>query len=156
MPRRGSAPSGLPVLSESKLEKQRMALELRRAKLSYDAIAKQLGYVNATSARRAVYTAIRLVIREPAEEVLQMELDNLDRMQASIWPQAIQGDLDAQARVLTIMDRRAKYLGLMQPEIVQQMVIVSTPEDKELADILAESRVRQRVIEGELDDNADN
>jgi len=64
-------------------------------------------------------------------EVLRMELERLDALQASIWPMtqnrkqtnpdgsevAIEPDLKAVQQVLSVMDRRAKLLGMDQTNV---------------------------------------
>lgn len=54
--------------------------------------------------------------RELATEVLQLELQRLDLLLKVHMPKALEGDLDSFDRVIRIMDRRAKYLGLDAPE----------------------------------------
>lgn len=123
------------------LERQRQCLVLRQAGADYATIAKQIGYANASAARKAVFTALEYIVREPAEEVLKLELERLDRMQASIWANAIQGDLDAQVGVLRLMDRRAKYLHLDGPDTVVNNTIIVT--DPKLVDILERIRTAE-------------
>jgi hypothetical protein len=55
-------------------------------------------------------------ISEGAEEVLNLELQRLDTMLLAVWPKAASGDSGAIDRVLKLMDRRARYLGLDTPQ----------------------------------------
>ncbi len=97
-------------------EKQRRALELRKAGVSFEKIAEQVGYASRSGAHKAVLTALRNTLREPADELRTMELERLDRMQAALWPQVQQGHQGAIDRVLRIMQRRADLLGLDAPK----------------------------------------
>jgi transcriptional regulator len=98
-------------------EKQAEALALRRAGLSYREIADRLGYHDCSGARKLVQTAIAEIIEEPAKEVLALEIQRLDAMVAAMWPGAVEArDPEMLDRVLKIMDRRAKYLGLDAPK----------------------------------------
>lgn len=97
-------------------EKARKALELRKAGATYDQIAKSLGFADRSGAYRMVKDAIRAIAREPAADVLVMELERLDAIQMSHWQKA-RTDPKSAALVLQIMDRRAKYLGLIQDKI---------------------------------------
>jgi len=97
------------------VERQRQALELRKAGASYRAIAQKLGYKGPAGAYAAVQGAIKLVLSEPAKEVIALELDRLDALLLGLWPEASRGRWLAVDRVLAIMDRRAKYLGLDAP-----------------------------------------
>jgi hypothetical protein len=62
---------------------------------------------------------------EQADQVVALELERLDTMIRVLWPKVLGGtidgkkiapDLPAMDRVLRLMDRRARYLGLDQPE----------------------------------------
>ncbi|GGM77075.1 hypothetical protein GCM10012275_54630 [Longimycelium tulufanense] len=93
-------------------EKRRQALELRKAGATYDQIAERLGFSSKSRARESVIAALAELTLEPAREVLTLELERLDAMLLGLWRQARAGDLGTVDRVLKIMDRRAKYLGL--------------------------------------------
>ena len=97
------------------VERRRKALELRKAGVTYDAIARQLGYANEGGAFKAVQAALRTTLREPADDVRKLELERLDRLTLALWPRAQQGEAEAIDRVLKLMDRRAKLLGLDAP-----------------------------------------
>jgi hypothetical protein len=93
-------------------EKQLQALEYRKMAYSYAQIAEVLGYKSAQSAYCAIQSALTRIIREPAEEVLQLELERLDGMFSKPYQAAQAGDLMAIGACLNIMARKAKYLGL--------------------------------------------
>lgn len=98
------------------LDRRVRALELRKQGLSYREIAQKTGYASAASARRAVLSLLRRVLREPAEAVRDLELARLDKLLQSLWPRAVfDGDLGAVDRILAIMRRRAELLGLDAP-----------------------------------------
>lgn len=98
------------------VEKQRQVLELRKAGADYETIAKKVGYANRSAAYKACQSALERVTKEPAEEVLALELGRLDGMLLGLWPNARIGHLGAIDRVLRIMERRSKYLGLDQTD----------------------------------------
>ena len=120
--------SRIPVSAEIR-DKQRKAVELRLAGANYYQIAQALGYSGHTGARHAVQRGLTLAITEPAAEVLQQELARLDRLMSGLWTQAVQGNMLAVDRILKIMDRRAKYLGL------DQIKVDVTTYDGDLADL---------------------
>lgn len=93
-------------------ERRRKAVEMRKAGCSYDEIAQALGFSNSGNAYHTVHKALKATYREPAEELRTLELERVDRLMRAIWPQAIKGDVDAIDRVLKIMSRRARLLGL--------------------------------------------
>lgn len=108
---RGARRQGSPEMIVVR-ERRRQALQLRKAGASYEQIADQLGFANRAAARKAVVTELDRVVKEPAQEVLTMELQRLDQLLVGLWPRAIKGENGAVDRVLKIMERRAKYLGL--------------------------------------------
>jgi hypothetical protein len=100
-------------------EKQRDALELRKAGATYDQIAKTLGYADRSGAQRLVRDAFARITRETSEEVLTLELERLDAMLLALWPKAKKGEAHSVDRVLRIMERRSRYQGLDAPAPVQ-------------------------------------
>lgn len=99
------------------LRRQQQAVELRRAGRSYREIAHQVG-IGVASAHRLVAAAIskaRVTVQDEVIEMRALELSRLDGLLSSVWPAARQGNLGAIDRVLKIMERRAKLLGLDAP-----------------------------------------
>ncbi len=95
------------------IDKQLEALKMRIAGRSYADIAEALDYASRGSAHKAVATALRKTLQEPADEVRSLEIERLDELLMSIWQYRMKPDyLD---RVLKIMERRAKLLGLDAP-----------------------------------------
>lgn len=87
------------------------ALQLRASGATYRQIGQALG-VSEPTAWRLVQQESEAAIRESAAEVLELELQRLDRMQMGLWPDAIDGNVRAVEATLRIMDQRAKLLGL--------------------------------------------
>lgn len=96
-------------------EKQLQALEYRKMAYSYSQIAEALGYAGPQGAQAAVMSALARIIREPAQEVLKLELERLDAMFSKPYQAAISGDLVAVGSCLNIMARKARMLGLDAP-----------------------------------------
>jgi hypothetical protein len=123
------------------IDKERKALELRRAGATYDEIAQALGYATPQGAYLAYNRAIkRTLVEGGAEEARQSELDRCDRLQRAYWAKAMSGDIQAGGIILKVMDRRARYLGLDAP--IKQQVEVTTYEggtevDRELQRLIA-------------------
>ena len=96
-------------------DNQLKALELRKAGVSYQRIAETLGYKDASGAWRAVKSALKKPLQEPAAELRPLEVERLDAMLSAIWASVKQGQYGAQDRALKIMERRARLLGLDAP-----------------------------------------
>lgn len=130
---RGS--NGRFVPTEAALQRQAEACRLRMRGLSYGAIAKELGYADASGARFAVQRALQVTVQEPADEVRTLELERLDSMfrltlqvAEDMHPTVSAGKvldvpdhtlrLAAVDRLLRIQERRARLLGLDAPQRV--------------------------------------
>lgn len=100
------------------LDNQLQALQLRKEGKSYVFIAQQLGYKDHSGAWRAVRSAMKKTLKEPADEMRKLELERLDDMLSAIAPAVKEGNLAAIDRALKIQDRRAKLMGLDMPALV--------------------------------------
>jgi len=106
------------------LEKELKIIELRRAGVTWEKISAEIGFKNASGAYKMYQRAAARMIRPNLEELRDVELDRLDRMQLGIWPKAKDGDMRAIDTVLRIQDRRARLLGLDAPTKIQAEVTV--------------------------------
>lgn len=100
------------------LDRQKQALELRRMGKGYIEIAAHLGMSKSQAHRlvRAGLEDARAQIGAEANELKAEELSRLDAMLQGVWPDARKGGQGAIDRVLKIMERRSKLLGLDAPE----------------------------------------
>ncbi len=107
------------AITVAALERDTAALTLRKQGLTYDAIAKKLGFYSRSDAYSAVkkrLDALRAECTEVAIEVRDLELTRLDAMLDGLWAKAAKGDPQAVATVLRIQERRSAYVGLDQPK----------------------------------------
>lgn len=106
-----------PAAKARKLNAQQHALELRRAGHGYQSIADHLG-CSLAAAHGYVKDAMaeaKAQIDADATELKSEELSRLDGMLIGLWDAAKMGDYAAIDRVLKIMERRSKLLGLDAP-----------------------------------------
>lgn len=102
--------------------KARMAFELRKSGASYDFIVEKLGYNDVGQAKKAVSAKLGGSLTDEAKrQVTDLELQRLDALQLIAWRLAQQGDLGAIDRILKIMERRSKLLGLDQEQATQEV-----------------------------------
>lgn len=92
-------------------------LNMRLHGLTFQEISRQLpeaGFAKVSVSRIGAIVAkhLKSCRDEPARELRQLELLRLDQLQAAHYKAAMGGDAAAISRVLSIMDRRAKLLGL--------------------------------------------
>lgn len=97
------------------LSKQMQALELRKAGVSYVRIAEVLGYASGSGAHKAVASALKKTLQEPADDLRTLEIERLDAMLSAIWASVKQGQYGAIDRAIKIMERKAKLLGMDAP-----------------------------------------
>ena len=90
------------------------ALKLRSEGLTYRQIAELLD-INTSTAYRRVENALRAIPADGVEEMRQLEGERLDKLHAALWGRALEGDLPAIDRLLTISARRSKLFGLDSP-----------------------------------------
>jgi hypothetical protein len=106
----------------ARLKRLAEALELRRAGLGFEEIGQRLG-IQKSQAHRDVSRALdeaRAQIRASADEMKTEDLSRLDALMTGLWPRARKGEAVAVDRVLKIMERRAKLLGLDAPTKVAE------------------------------------
>lgn len=96
-------------------ERHALALEMRKFGYSYEQIAEHFE-TTPSSIRGIVKTAMENAIREPGQEVIDLEVARLDQLYSLAFKAAVDGDTDAISKCLSVMQRRAKYLGLDAPE----------------------------------------
>lgn len=95
--------------------KQLQALEYRKMGYTYAQIAEAMSLNSSQAAHYSIQAALTRIIREPAEDVLKLDLERLDALFSKPYQDALQGDLMALNVCLGIMARRAKLLGLDAP-----------------------------------------
>lgn len=102
-----------PHLLKARVDAQ-AALSLRVGGLSWAQIGQRLGVCRQTAYRhgRRELAALNQATREEAAHLRDFELQRLDQLQAAHWEKALQGCASATDRILAIMTRRAKLLGL--------------------------------------------
>ena len=106
------------------LDRQLMALQLRKQGGSYRTIARTLvaqgkapPAYNMRSAHRDVQQAYRRLVEElseTAEQARALDLERVDELMAKVYPRALALDYVAFDRVVTLLNLRARYLGLFQ------------------------------------------
>lgn len=131
----GRGPNGDFTRTVETAEREAEACRLRSRSWSYQQIADELGYANRSAAYKAVKRGLLAVVKEPAEGLVQLQLDRLDAMAREVLAiidrehlvssagrlvlgqdgNPVRDDsvrLQAIDRLLKIEERRAKLLGL--------------------------------------------
>jgi AcrR family transcriptional regulator len=114
---RGASKGGSEPADAALLDAAHKALELRIRGASTRDIAKALG-VSVATAHRAIHRgmdALAEEVREDAHTVRDLEVKRLDNIMIRMYSQAMDGNQGAVDRMLRIMERRSKLLGLDAP-----------------------------------------
>lgn len=107
------------------LERSRLALDYRLRGTDYTTIAAALGYgrvkdghfiPNRSGAFKAVQRALVHTLQEPADQLRQLEMARFDQLLAAVWPRATAGDTTAIGTALSIIERKARMVGLDAPQ----------------------------------------
>lgn len=99
------------MTTEDTTELASQVLAARRAGASFDQIAERMGLT--AKAAKALFD--KAIGTYDPEYTKALEADRLDRLHLAVWPQAVQGDLNAVDRVLKISERRDKVLAEPKP-----------------------------------------
>ena len=97
-------------------EKTRRAMALKLAGASYAAIAQQIGYGDASAARKAVMRGMKLSLQENSEELRRLHYGRLEHMLMLLWPDVNARDLPSINTALSVMDRMERLYGLNAAE----------------------------------------
>lgn len=124
-------PHGAAVPTTEERERAARALDLRKAGITWQAIADHLGYSDESGARKAVGRLLDRVDSEMAEEYRAVELARLDDLWRAWWPAALGRDEKATNILLRVHQARAKLLGLAMPDklVLQQINVGMTAEE---------------------------
>lgn len=129
-------------------ERQAEALRLRKRGVTFEEIAHQVGYATPSGAYEAVKSAMAKTLREPADELRQLELARLDSMLEAIIEKVLSGDLDAIGTALRISERRSRLLGLDRRETPIKTKLSKLKEPGDVVTIIGE--LLDKVAAGEL------
>ena len=129
MPRKHSSTSAARVGRSSRAGQ---ALELRKGGLTFRQIGQRMGFSEQRAHTLVTEELQRLNTQraEAADAVTRLEVERLDSLLAAVWPQAMKGVLTAIDRVLAILARRAKMLGIDADKggntIIMQQAVAQT------------------------------
>ena len=127
-------------------ERDLRVFKMRQAGVAVSEIARRFD-MTTSAVNRAVQRQLEKMNKEALlayPEVLRMELERLDNLQAAIWPLtqhrkvrlddgtevAVEPDLKAIQQVLSIMDRRTKLLGMEATNVNVQMDVRGDQTEK--------------------------
>lgn len=132
--------------TDSIAQRRSQVAELRLQHHTQAEIARILGVSVAT-----VCTDLQAIRDEWAErrstsyeDWVGEELAKMDRLERMLLPRAIAGDYAAVDRIVNIIDKRARMLGLNKPELMTHTIITMDAVEAEIARLEAELAGRDR------------
>lgn len=139
MPRAKQSPGKRPTSHNADMaDRQRKAMELKIAGATFDQIAAQLGYADASGAWRAVCRGLIETQRPVADEYRALTDRRLERLLLSVWPAAIAGDLKANEQARRIIADLRRLWGTDMPVKVDATVTQRTETDAALQALVDE------------------
>ncbi len=108
-----------PTRDVNAAQRVTLAVQLRAKKMTYEEIAKQCGYSNASACRKAVMRELDRCVVQSVEALRIEELDSLERLERKCWERLEEVGYEksrmfAVDRIIAIKDRRAKLMGMDQ------------------------------------------
>lgn len=97
------------------VEKQRQALQARIEGATYAQIAEQVGYAGTSGAEKAVKSALRKTLQEPADELRTLHFWRLEAAWRHLMPELLKGNPIAITAGVRVLERQAKLFGLDAP-----------------------------------------
>jgi hypothetical protein len=104
-------------------EMRAQVLELRKQGYGYQAIGDAMGFTK-QRAYQIVTEELAAIIREPAQQILDLELQRMETLLQGVADDAAKGDPRAIDSELSIRARRARLLGIETPQ-KQQLDLTS-------------------------------
>ncbi len=121
------------------IEKETKVFELRKAGVTWDQIAKTVGYATAAHAHRAYARAVqRTQFKRTVEEMRELDNLRLDALLRSFWAPATKGTVAALDRVLAILTKRWQLNGVEAPQRIRVESITVDALERSIQAMLAE------------------
>lgn len=121
-------------------DRRRRVAELRLQHHTIAEIAERLGISKATASTDLSAVREEWAERRSAtyEEWVAEEIAKIDRLERTLLPAAIAGEYPAVDRIVSLMDRRARMLGLDKPQLHEHTVITMDAVEAEIKRLEAE------------------
>ena len=107
---------GKQAISPEVAERYRRVVDLKKAGLTYDQIATELGYADRSGAKRALDSAIDRWGAESIESLRIVQNEQIDDLWRRVLTAILEGDLSQVPTAIRLMKRRAELFGLDAPK----------------------------------------
>ncbi len=96
--------------------KERKVVELKQMGVTFDVIAKEVGYANASGAWHAYNRYMEKYKSVPVESQYELQETRIERLLAGVWTKALRGEIPAVMAAVKLLERQAKLFGLDAPD----------------------------------------
>lgn len=128
-------------------ERERRALELRKAGVSYERIAAEVGYRDHTGAAKAVKRAMDRLPKEASEDLRTLTVQRLEHMLVSLWGMAMQ-KVEVPAHC-ALHDHHVRKCTLCREEYEEEgTVLVDHPEKFRAVDRILLIQQQLALVQG--------
>lgn len=126
-------------------ERDLKCVELRRANVGWDAIARQLGYADPGHAYQRFMAFMKEYPREQVEDAREVEASRYDALLNAIWEQCITPGPKqhwALDRAAKLLDQRARLMGWNKPVRQEVSVITENAVDTAIRELQEQLALR--------------
>jgi hypothetical protein len=106
------------------LEKERKVVDLRHMGITFEVIAKEVGYASPSGAYHAYERALARYPKETIDRKRELAETRIERLLAGVWTKALRGEIPAIMATIKIFERQAKLLGLDAPQKTETDITV--------------------------------
>lgn len=139
-----------------RLERDLKCVQLRRANMEWDAIAKQLGYASPGHAYQRFMAVMKAYPREDVDSAREVELQRYNQLLEAVWAQCLDPSEDnkrqhwAIDRAQRLMDQRARLMGWNRPVRQEISVLTESTVDKAIKDLQVQLQAQAAAAGVEL------
>lgn len=117
-------------------EREARVIQWRTQGMKWDDVAAREGYANAGGAYKAFIRGMRRIPAQAIDEHRRLQLEVIDAGVSALWPAYTQGKGYAIEKMMMLMDRKARLLGMDAP--TRHQVTVSDQMTAEIEALAAE------------------
>lgn len=129
-----------PAHHDKVAERRRRVAEMRLSHMTLDEIAREIGVAKSTVSVDLKHVREEWAERRAStyEEWAAEEIAKLDRLERTLLPRAIAGEYAAVDKIISLMDRRARMLGLDKPQLHEHTIITMDAIEAEISRLEAQ------------------
>tara|TARA_B100000131_G_scaffold265524_1_gene263099 strand:- start:166 stop:696 length:531 start_codon:yes stop_codon:yes gene_type:complete len=137
-------------------ERYRRVVDLKKAGLTYDQIASELGYADRSGAKRALDAALERWGTESVTSLRMIQNEQIDDLFRRVMTAILEGDLSQVDVAIRLMKRRAELFGLDASKRHEISGLDGGSIKTDVGDMLIARLTELQARQGALTENLDN